>query len=482
MDVELPPAVDKRWNALAEVLKSPWFERCWVIQEIAVSKTDPIILCGNQHIIWSVFQEVVIWLNRAGMGYRTLRMELVNSIQEIIGRRVWGDNGVSDTVSQLHVLLRLTSSLRSTDPRDKVFALLGLSCETKDPDHWPEELVPDYNRSVQDVYTAATRYCSRQTSDLSVLSQHEYGSVGGSGMANVSFPSRVPRLDLASSTRRISAFSLSRTYSGYQSLTEKFNKACGHSTAVVDPMSSPNVLRLRGIRISAVMICLPTVVVNEPDFHAGVPERYMSYLGKIVPTLYSMCGNIMCKDMVARDSWDAFNRTFFVVTTAGLTAQHDDASLEPLVHFHEFFDAAARERRRLDPTEEYHADVSVSAKPGMHRTRPSFRDDPYRYQHPAGDSDLGVRDAGHYIAALQRPMNRRLFITGSRRLGLGPAGMMSGDIVAVLYGGNVPYILRRLENDEWHFVGECYLDGYMRGEALDNEGKDSASHEWFELV
>jgi hypothetical protein len=445
-----------------------------VIQEIAVSKMDPIILCGNQHILWSIFQEVVIWLNRAGMGYRTPRMELVNSIQEIIGRRVWGDNGVSDTVSQLHVLLRLTSSFRSTDPRDKIFALLGLSCETQDPDHWPEELVPDYNRSVQDVYTAATRYCIRQTSDLSVLSQHEYGSVSGSGIANVSFPSWVPRLNPASSTRRISAFSLSRTYSGYQSLTEKFNKACGHTTAVVDPMSSPYVLRLRGIRISAVTICLPTVVVNEPDFHAGVPERYMSYLEKIVPTLHAMCTNIMCKNMVATDSWDAFNRTFFVVTTAGLTAQHDDASLEPLIHFHEFFDAATQKMRCLDPT--------FSAKPGMHRTRLSFRDDPYRYQRSSENWDLNVRDAGHYIAALQRLMNRRLFITESGHLGLGPASMMSGDIVTVLFGGNVPYVLRPLENGQWHFVGECYLDGYMRGEALDNEGKDATSQEWFELI
>jgi hypothetical protein len=96
-----------------------------------------MILCGNQHILWSVFQEVVIWLNRAGMGYRTQRMELVNSIQEIIGRRMWGDNESSDIVSQLHVLLRLTSSFRSTDPWDKIFALLGLSCETRDPNHWP---------------------------------------------------------------------------------------------------------------------------------------------------------------------------------------------------------------------------------------------------------------------------------------------------------------------------------------------------------
>jgi hypothetical protein len=118
----------------------------------------------------------------------------------------------------------------------------------------------------------------------------------------------------------------------------------------------------------------------------------------------------------------------------------------------------------------------------MHRTRLSFRDDPYRYQRSSENSDLNVRDAGHYIAALQRLMNRRLFITESRHLGLGPASIMSGDIVTVLFSGNVPFVIRPLENGQWHFVGECYLDGYMRGEALDNEGKDATSQEWFELI
>jgi hypothetical protein len=66
-----------------------------------------MILCGNQHILWSVFREVVIWLNRTGIWFRAQRMELVNSIQEIIGRHVCGDGDVADTVSQLHVLLRL---------------------------------------------------------------------------------------------------------------------------------------------------------------------------------------------------------------------------------------------------------------------------------------------------------------------------------------------------------------------------------------
>jgi hypothetical protein len=69
--------------------------------------------------------------------------------------------------------------------------------------------MPDYNRSVQDVYTAATKYCIRQPSTLSVLCQYEYGSSSGTAVSDAFFPSWVPRWDLANCTRRISAFNLS---------------------------------------------------------------------------------------------------------------------------------------------------------------------------------------------------------------------------------------------------------------------------------
>ena len=70
-------------------------------------------------------------------------MELVNSFKEIIGKTVWSKT-FTGRLSELHVLLRLTNSFRSTDPRDKVFALLGLIRETQIPEQWPEELMYIY--------------------------------------------------------------------------------------------------------------------------------------------------------------------------------------------------------------------------------------------------------------------------------------------------------------------------------------------------
>lgn len=55
-------------------------------------------------------------------------------------------------------------------------------------------------------------------------------------------------------------------------------------------------------------------------------------------------------------------------------------------------------------------------------------------------------------------------------LGLAPEDARIGDFVAVLEGGNVPYILRKREQtsegsiERWELIGEAYLDGIMDGE------------------
>jgi hypothetical protein len=67
--------------------------------------------------------------------------------------------------------------------------------------------------------------------------------------------------------------------------------------------------------------------------------------------------------------------------------------------------------------------------------------------------------------------------------GLCPSGTKGGDVVVILYGGSVPYVLREKEGgDGWQFVGECYVEGMMRGEALERAEGDRIQEEWFVLV
>jgi hypothetical protein len=58
--------------------------------------------------------------------------------------------------------------------------------------------------------------------------------------------------------------------------------------------------------------------------------------------------------------------------------------------------------------------------------------------------------------------------------------MRKGNICCVLYGGHVPLILR--ENDGYYlFVGEAYIHGFMRGEAMSMSQNKDLEEQEFEL-
>jgi hypothetical protein len=75
---------------------------------------------------------------------------------------------------------------------------------------------------------------------------------------------------------------------------------------------------------------------------------------------------------------------------------------------------------------------------------------------------------------------RRHFHTVHGYMGLGPGAMQPGDIVCVLFGAGVPYILRPQDN-YYRLVGESYVHGLMDGEALELLKEKQLSKAEFEL-
>ncbi|KAK3393345.1 heterokaryon incompatibility protein-domain-containing protein [Podospora didyma] len=61
---------------------------------------------------------------------------------------------------------------------------------------------------------------------------------------------------------------------------------------------------------------------------------------------------------------------------------------------------------------------------------------------------------------------RRPFLTNMGFLGIGPAGMVPGDWICILDGGQTPYAIRPGGAGQWKFIGECYIHGIMNGETL----------------
>jgi hypothetical protein len=81
--------------------------------------------------------------------------------------------------------------------------------------------------------------------------------------------------------------------------------------------------------------------------------------------------------------------------------------------------------------------------------------------------------------------NRKLFRAGNDdMLGLGPAESAVGDMVCILFGCDVPVILREhLAGIAPYFelIGECFAYGIMDGEAIDELGKDGLERRMFEI-
>lgn len=90
------------------------------------------------------------------------------------------------------------------------------------------------------------------------------------------------------------------------------------------------------------------------------------------------------------------------------------------------------------------------------------------------DADVaGAYVARMYSRHVERMAKNRLFCSTSQgRVGWVPANAEIGDVVCVLDGGRVPFILRPIARREMVFrlVGEAYIHGLMQGEAKSDEG------------
>jgi hypothetical protein len=86
----------------------------------------------------------------------------------------------------------------------------------------------------------------------------------------------------------------------------------------------------------------------------------------------------------------------------------------------------------------------------------------------ADELDDATEDVNNWL--FDESKGTRLFTTDNSAppLGSGLDGTRVGDIVCVLFGSNVPLVLRQVGNKgDYKLIGECYVTGIMQGEALD---------------
>lgn len=81
---------------------------------------------------------------------------------------------------------------------------------------------------------------------------------------------------------------------------------------------------------------------------------------------------------------------------------------------------------------------------------------------------LNTFSARFYDAIVR--ISRRLMVGKRGFLGMAPEKSRVGDIVCILYGSSVPVVLRKIAGGtKFVFIGECFVDGYMSGEAVGDD-------------
>lgn len=69
-------------------------------------------------------------------------------------------------------------------------------------------------------------------------------------------------------------------------------------------------------------------------------------------------------------------------------------------------------------------------------------------------------------------------------VGIGPRIVAEGDVICILFGAELPFVIRPQGAEAYFVLGECYIGRLMRGEAVQKISSPSTGLEesWIELV
>ncbi|KAK1758750.1 heterokaryon incompatibility protein-domain-containing protein [Echria macrotheca] len=148
-------AIDPMWEvAIGDILNRQWFQRVWIFQELVRSR-DPWVQVGHARVRWDKVCDVVFRL------YSQVGVNL-DSETALEGERnpinILNDMNRARTHDDSRSLLQLLQARRgmgATDPRDMIFAHLGIA--SLPPGHAPYPVV-DYTKSVSEVYLDVALY------------------------------------------------------------------------------------------------------------------------------------------------------------------------------------------------------------------------------------------------------------------------------------------------------------------------------------
>ncbi|KAL0765147.1 hypothetical protein CaCOL14_012406 [Colletotrichum acutatum] len=425
------------WEALGWLLSRPWFTRVWCVQEIVLARSSRVYV-GSRSLDWVKLGVTAAWLSE---------QHLANDYDvpaEIEGLPFDNAHSMFDTSdipesTFLEILIAFRDH-HATNLRDKVYGLLGLMR--------PEnlELFPsvDYRKSVAEVYADVVITAVTDSKSLASLCYVQHGVEYN----RTDVPSWVPRWDVSGD---VSTILDSRSLTAWK----EGDKHGLPELTDFDP-SSDGKLSVAGVRFDT--IAWTTRALDVQDFK----ERFTGSAVSPHPMLdlwNRASSNMSYPGSQFEDSLMAV-LMMALTLTAGVTVGYE----------------RVEELESSDDREQFHSDYLAY----VHNLLEVSDLESSTFE-PLNIA-LSDGDASRFRVAASRACDqRRVFETTKGFYGLAPACAREGDVVVMLYGGPIPFVLREVDNG-WWLLGDCFIDPLMPEAADDMIRAKFGEEEVFVLV
>lgn len=471
-------------RAIAELQARPWWSRVWVIQEALLSP-NPTVHCGDSTLPMEAFmvlddirrgwhRQSGTYLHTESNSITSLSIPLRNPFSGII--TYWPDARerlLSPTPpsnpSTLSEWAQYLSDFNATDPRDKIYGLLGLATAT---DRQVMRHTLERNSPASQVYTRAVAWFLRTERELLQLSFDADSRAGSPvGETGGTLPSWV--VDFSGAVPEDWDEGKGAWFRpGYVPfLFEKKYNAVGRGDLLgrkiqeeMFPFGGVPALVVKGMVVDRVVYASgiehlrPYGTTDAEGRMAYSLERIRATVEKVVEWEAEAMKPGWEDSYSGVGPWEGMARK--EVFRRAVVANRNGSGLE------------------LDHDEEWDTmfDVLLNRKEMPLETCDRTPSDQERLQYL-----LPMR-----LALLPRTAGRNFIITSKGYFGLAPLKSRPGDDVCVLEGGTTPFVLRAVQDSElgqygmtpkerqrvFKLVGECYVHGVSDGEWIDGQKKE----------
>jgi hypothetical protein len=408
----------KDWSLLKNVLKHlPIWKRVWIVQEIS-SAPNVLLVCGSTTLDWAVIEGLLEGGTHNTDAFHSpfshdgsKLTNLFETAQIIKTQRQISRSLTEGGESSLLDVLSRFRFTSATDKKDKVFALLGLVSDDLG-------IPVDYSQSVVDIYTDTTRRLIHASRNLDIICQSQWETFGNTERT-IGLPSWVPDFSAPGRGRFLFA---------------------QRSIFQAGPLECPVPSETSGTKISVSGVLLGRLdqLPGHEDFRDINTKPEMTWDQKPRFQIFEWACSFGYPLSSATDlyrtgesKFRAFSRTISADCTAFPMKRMTEQEIDEA--------EAVLERCCHDVENGPHLSELIS----------------YRMF-----SEL----RGHW----------RFGITDTDLFAMVPVGSQKGDVVAIVHGGKVPFVLRPVGEDasqiQYQFVGGAYVHGCMDGEAMSFDG------------